>query len=286
MFAELEITELDAPFAASITGVRLAGLEDDAAWAAIHAAWAAFPVLSFLNQPLSLDELEAITARFGPFGDDPYIEPVQDHPHVIEIRRDADETAPPFAADSWHSDWSFQDVPPAGTLLHGKVIPPQGGDTLFADATLAFEALCPEDQKELEGLRALHSAVLGYSTKGAFAADRHERSMKILVSEEAEVRHAHPMVRVHPVTGRKSLYISPVYTVGIEGMDDADAAEILGPLYLHMLKPEFQYRHKWQKDMLLLWDNRRVLHAATGGYDGHARLLHRTTIAGEPVIAA
>jgi len=282
----LTITETDAPFAAAITGAKLAGLEDEETWRAIRAAWAAFPVLSFPDQPLSLEELEQVTLRFGAFGDDPYIAPIEGHPHVIEIRRNADEKAKPFAADAWHSDWSFQDVPPAGTMLHAQVIPPQGGDTLFADATLAFEALSEHDRQELEDLRALHSAILGYSTKGAFAADRHERSMKILVSEEAEARHAHPMVRIHPVTGRKSLYINPVYTVGIEGMDDAEAAEILGPLYRHMLKPEFLYRHKWQNNMLLLWDNRRVMHAATGGYDGHARLLHRTTISGEPVIAA
>jgi len=284
--SSIVVEETKAPFAATVTGAPLAGLDDEGTWAEVRAAWAAFPVLSFPDQPLELSELEYVTAQFGPFGDDPYIEPVESHPHVIEIKRDADETAPPFAAESWHSDWSFQDVPPAGTLLHGQVIPPMGGDTLFADATLAFEALGPDEQEELESMRAFHSAILGYSTKGAFAADRHKRSMKILVSEEAEARHAHPMVRVHPVTGRKSLYISPVYTVGIEGMEDAEAAEILGPLYLHMLQPQFMYRQKWAKDMLLLWDNRRVLHAATAGYDGHARLLHRTTIAGEPVIGA
>lgn len=282
----MEIHELDVPFAAAIKGVGLAALDDEATWGAIRRAWAAFPVLSFPDQPLSIEELEQVTARFGPFGDDPYIAPIDGHPHVIEIRRNADETTKPFAADSWHSDWSFQEVPPAGTMLHGQVIPPHGGDTLFADATLAFEALAPDDQAELENMRALHSAILGYSTRGAFAADRHERSMKIRVSEDAEARRAHPMVRIHPVTGRKSLFINPVYTVGIEGMDDKEAAEILGPVFQHMLNPAFTYRHQWQKDMLLLWDNRRVLHAATAGYDGHARLLHRTTIAGEPVIAA
>lgn len=284
--SSLTIMETGAPFAAAITGVKLAGLRHEATWNEIRAAWAAFPVLCFPDQPLSLEDLEAVTSHFGPFGDDPFIAPVEGHPHVIQIRRDANEEARPFAKDSWHSDWSFQEVPPAGTLLYGEVIPPTGGDTLFADTTLAFEALSDEERQELEGMVALHSAILGYSPRGALAAENKKRSMTILFSEEAENRHPHPVVRVHPVTGRKALFINPVYTVGLEGMEDDEAREILGPLYAHMLREEFQYRHKWAPHQLLLWDNRRVIHAATGGYDGHARLLHRTTIAGEPVIAA
>ncbi len=281
----IKITETAAPFAATISGLKLAGLEDESAWEEIRRTWAAFPVLAFPNQPLSIEELEAVTTHFGDFGVDLYVYPVDGHPNVIEIRRDADEKAPPFAADAWHSDWSFFETPPAGTLLHAQIIPPVGGDTVFADCTAAYEALPEEDQQELEGMKALHSAILGYSTKGAFANDAHKRSMKIRVSEDAEARHAHPLVRVHPVTGRKSLFINPVYTVGIEGMEDAEATEFLSPLYTHMLQEQFTYRQSWAPDMLLLWDNRRVIHAASGGYDGHARLLHRTTIAGEPVIA-
>ena len=282
----MKIEQADAPFASSISGLTLAALEDETTWDEIREAWSKYPVLSFPNQPLSIEELEQVTAHLGEFGIDLYVYPVEGHPHVIEIRRDTNEKAAPFAADAWHSDWSFFETPPAGTLLHGKTIPPIGGDTVFADTQAAFEALPQDRQDQLKNMRALHSAILGYSNNGAFAKDGHERSMKIRTSEDAEARHAHPMVRLHPATGKRCLFINPVYTVGIEGMDDGQAAEFLGPLYAHMLQPQFQYRHKWEKDMLLMWDNRRVIHAASGGYDGHARLLHRTTVAGEPVIPA
>jgi len=282
----IEIQKSETPFVAHVTGASLGVLEDEAIWDEIREAWAQYPVLCFPNQKLSTEELEQVTTHFGGFGVDQFIDPMEGHPHVIEIKRAADERVKPFAADSWHSDWSFYEEPPAGTLLYGITIPPVGGDTLFADCTAAFDALPPEQQRELESMRVLHSAILGYSTKGAFADDGKERSMTIRVSEDAEARHAHPMVRVHPVTKRKTLFINPVYSVGIEGMEDADAAAFLGPLYAHLLQPQFQYRHKWSKDMLLLWDNRRVIHAASGGYDGHARLLRRTTIAGEAVIPA
>lgn len=280
----LTITQT-GPFSAEVSGVALAGLEDEAHWAGIRQAWARYPVLAFPDQPLSHDELEAVTLKIGPFGDDPYLKGLADHPHIVEVRRNADEKAKPFAADAWHSDWSFLAEPPAGTMLHSKVIPPVGGDTLFCDCAAAYEALS-DGMKDIVGrLNGVHSAILGYSNKGLFAQDKHQRSMTIITSDEAENTQTHPMVRTHPVTGRKSLFVNPVYTIGIEGLADAEAGAILGFLALHMTQERFQHRHRWAENTLLLWDNRTVLHTASGGYDGHERVLHRTTIAGGPVLA-
>lgn len=274
-------------FSAEVRGPRLAGLNSTEVWDEIRAAWARYPVLAFPEQPLTHEELEQVTQQFGDFGIDPYIKPIEGHPHIIEVRRSANEKAKPFASDAWHSDWSFLEEPPAGTMLHSKVIPPVGGDTLFADTAAAYDALSPGMKRLLDGVNGVHSAILGYSNKGLFANEKEDdRSMTIITSDEAESTQTHPIVRVHPVTGRKSLFVNPVYTIGIEDMYPAEAAALLGFLSTHITQEKFQHRHKWQPETLLLWDNRTVLHTASGGYDGYERVLHRTTIAGEAVQAA
>lgn len=255
------------------------GLSSELA-AAIHAAWSKHAVLVFPDQCLAPAELEAFTRALGEFGEDPFIAPMPGHPNILELRREASETVQNFGA-AWHSDWSFQACPPAGTILHSKIVPPVGGDTLYADAVRAFEALSPTMQRLLDGLMAIHSAAFAYGPKGVLARDADKRTMKILVSTEAEKTERHPLVRTHPVTGRKALFVNPVYTVGIEGLAPAENFTLLKFLYDHMVKDEFVLRHRWQKDMIVLWDNRSTMHFADGGYDGHLRVMHRTTLAGD-----
>ncbi len=267
-------------FGAEITGVDLAAPLGESAAAEIKAAWCEYGVVWFPGQPMTLEQLEAFTLALGAFGEDPFIEAMPDHPHVLELRREPDETSSNFGA-GWHSDWSFQETPPAGTVLHSKIIPPVGGDTLYADTAGAFDALPEAQKRRLEGLRAVHSAVLPYSNRGFYAQEKGTRTMKILSSDEAEKTFAHPLVRTHPVTKRKALFVSPVYTIGIEGMAREESQPLLAELYEHMTREAFVYRHRWVPDMLTLWDNRRTMHFAEGGYDGHLRVLHRTTIAGD-----
>lgn len=270
-------------FGAEITGLDISQTLPPATLAAVKQAWADHAVVWFPDQPLTHDQLEAFTLQIGPFGHDPFIAPMEGRPHILELRREPDEKARNFGA-GWHSDWSFQEEPPAATLLHSKVTPPVGGDTLYADCTRAYDALSDVMKRMLDGLVAIHSAALPYGTKGLFAqeqAQQNDRTMKIIVSEEADKTFPHPLVRVHPVTGRKALYVSPTYTLGIEGMTRAESAAILGFLYAHMTKDEFVYRHKWRENMLTMWDNRCTLHFADGGYDGHLRVMHRTTVAGD-----
>lgn len=276
----LRVRPQPSGFGAEISGVDLRKPLDPETLAAIKAAWAAHAVVAFPDQPLSLDELEAFTLQIGPFGEDPFIAPMPGHPNVLELRREPDEKATNFGA-GWHSDWSFQPAPPAATLLRSQVTPPVGGDTLFADCARAYEALTPTMQAMLAPLRAIHSAGRAYGTKGVFARETEKRTMQIIVSEEADESLSHPLVRTHPVTGRKALFVSPVYTVGIEGLAPKEAQAILGFLFAHITQDEFVYRHKWRPDMLLMWDNRCTVHFAEGGYDGHLRLMHRTTVAGE-----
>jgi len=267
-------------FGAEITGLDLSRALPPRTLAAVKRAWAAHSVVWFPDQPLDDDALEAFTLQFGAFGEDPYIKAMEGRPHILEVRRDADETASVFGA-AWHSDWSFQPAPPAATLLHAKVIPPVGGDTLYADGYRAFEALSPAMQQVLSSLRGVRSAARPYGPQGAYAREAPGRSMTILWSAEAEKTHSHPIVRTHPVSGRKALFVNPVYTVGVEGMTEAESAAMLGFLFKHMVQDDFVLRHVWRPGMLTMWDNRCALHNATGGYDGHLRVMHRTTVAGE-----
>jgi taurine dioxygenase len=267
-------------FGAEITGVDLSRPLAGEQLAEVKAAWARHAVVAFPDQPLTLEQLEAFTQQIGPFGEDPFIKPMAGHPNVLELRREPDEKATNFGA-GWHSDWSFQRTPPAATLLRSEVTPPVGGDTLFCDCTAAYEALSPTMQAMLAPLRAVHSAGRAYGTKGVFARETAKRTMQIIVSEEADKTLAHPLVRTHPVTGRKALFVSPVYTVGIEGLTPQESQAILGFLFGHMTQEAFIYRHRWRPGMLLMWDNRCTMHLAEGGYDGHLRVMHRTTVAGD-----
>jgi taurine dioxygenase len=264
---------------ARVTGVDLTAPLPNETVAALRAAWLEHHVLAFPGQAMNDDDLERFTLAFGGFGEDPFIAPIPGRRHVIAVERLPDETSPLFA-ENWHSDWSFQANPPAGTCLFSLVIPSVGGDTLYADQHKALDAMPPGMRAKFEGKIAIHSAKKAYAPDGAYGdKDRAKRSMDIRPSADAEATQRHPIIRRHPETGREGLFSAFGYIVGIEGMDDAESHPLLMELYAWQSREEFQYRHRWEPNMLTMWDNRSVLHAATGGYDGHHRLLHRTTIA-------
>jgi taurine dioxygenase len=226
---------------------------------------------------MSDDDLERFTRYFGPFGDDPFIAPIPGREHVIAVKRVAGETAPLFA-ENWHSDWSFQARPPAGTCLFGITIPTEGGDTLFANQHAALDAMPDELRARLEGMLSIHSARGGYAPSGMYGADDKGRSMDIRPSDDAQTTQLHPIIRAHPETGRLGIFGCIGYIIGIDGMSDDDSTALLLDLHRWQTRDEFVYRHRWQPNMLVMWDNRSLLHRATAGYDGQDRLLHRTTI--------
>lgn len=267
-------------FGATVTGLDLSRPLPAQVLAQVRDAWAQHAVLSFPDQPLSLEQLEQFTLQIGPFGVDPFIKPMPGHANILELRREANETVTNFGA-AWHSDWSFQAAPPAATILHGEVIPPIGGDTLFCDCYRAYDTLSDGMKAMLAPLSAVHSARQGYGPDSLYARETGKRAMEIVISAEAEKTIAHPLVTLHPVTGRKVLFVNPVYTVGIEGMTRDESMAILGFLFQHQMQEEFIFRNRWSRHMLTMWDNRCVNHYADGGYDGHLRVMHRTTVAGE-----
>ena len=275
----LTITPSGQACGAEVRGVDLSQPLSAQQVSAIREAWLQHLVLAFPEQQLSDDDLERFTLYFGPFGDDPFIAPVPGREHIIAVQRRADETTSIFA-EQWHTDWSFQAQPPQGTCLYGITIPPEGGDTLFANQVSALAQMPAAMRAKLADKQAVHSAVLGYSPDGVFGEQDRDsgRSMDIRPSAEAAETHLHPLIRTHPETGQQAIYGTIGYIIGLDGVEGDEEMALLTELHDWQTREEFQYRHRWQPGTLLMWDNRSVLHRATGGYEGHDRLLHRTTI--------
>lgn len=277
-FRHIEVHRQPGGIGASVSAPPLDAAPPAAVFEEIACAWAAHGVLAIGGQQLTPATLEAVSARLGEFGPDPFVRPLDGHYHVIEVRRDATETAPIFGSN-WHSDWSFQARPPVATLLYAAQVPPVGGDTLFADTECALAALSPTLRHLLRQLECVHSATRAYGPRGLFARDDDSRSMRIVVSRDADRETTHPMMLDLDARGREALYVNHVYTLRVAGMNLEESRALLDFLFRHLTQARFVYRHRWSAETLLLWDNRRMIHAAQGGYDGHCRLLWRTTLA-------
>ena len=276
----LTVTPSGQACGARIEGIDLTTALSDDQIAELRQLWLEHKVGAFPNQALTPEDLERVAQYFGEIGEDPFFGHIEGYPNICAIQRDADEKTPIFA-EIFHTDWSFMPVPPAGTALFGITIPPHGGDTLFADQVKAYDDMPDDLRAKVEGLTAIHSAALGYAPDGAYGdSDRENgRSMIIKPSEKARETCPPPFVREHPETGTKALFSSAAYIQSFEGMSLEDSQALAMELYAHQTQEKFQYRHQWEKDMLVIWDNRSLLHSATGGFDGHDRLLHRVTIA-------
>ena len=253
---------------ARVTGLDLSRPLDAATVAAVRQTWLEHHVLAFPDQAMDDNDLERFTLYFGGFGDDPFFAPIAGRKHIAAIRREADEQTPLFA-ENWHSDWSFQERPPAGTCLMAIEIPPTGGDTLFANQHHAWEALSPVQQARYADLIAVHSARLAYAPDGSYGSKDKGRSMDIRPGDAAMATQTHPLVPAYPETGRRGFFSTLGYIIGIQGMEDSEAIPLLLELQAWQGDERFVYRHKWEPGMLIMWDNRSVLHKATGGYEGH-----------------
>lgn len=232
-------------------------------------------------QHLSPHEQVELSHRFGPAADSPFIEPSPDHPEVIKVLKEARDGSAFNFGGAWHSDFSFQVAPPSFTILHAIDVPEYGGDTLWSSMVAAYEALTPARREQLSSVSAVHTARDAYSPK---MQPLHSglSSMNIVCDDSANDTVVHPLITVHPETGRHVLFFNRAYVRGLVGAgDDNETAALLEWLHLHTTDARFTVRHRWSNGDVVIWDNRSTQHYALNDYAGFRRELHRTTVAGD-----
>lgn len=277
----LELTPLVGALGVEVSGIDLGEPLGNERYHALHDALMAHRLLVFRNQDLEPDSLIRFGKQFGTLDVHPFIKALPDYPEVLPIVKEADERT--NFGGGWHSEVSFYEKPAMGTMLYARDVPSRGGDTLLADGVAAFDALSDAMKEMLETLTAVHSAERVYAPGGAYQrrADDEDATTGVIMSELANKRVEHPVVRTHPVTGEKILYVNRAFTVGIKGMRADESAALLGFLCDHATKSEFCSRLKWQKDTLAFWDNRSTQHYALNDYSGERREMHRIVIEGD-----
>jgi taurine dioxygenase len=280
----IRVSPVTGAIGAEIEGVDLSKPLDDIAFGQIRAALIEHLVLFFRDQEFSLEQQIAFTQRFGPSAPTPFIQTMSDHPEVIEVIKEPDEKSNFVFGGGWHSDFSFQKQPPYVTCLRAAEVPDFGGDTLWANMIRAYETLPEALREKADSLTALHSGERAYSPKMQDLQNLLE-NMTVRNTEEAEALQPHPLVREQPETGRRGLFISPVYTVGIEGMPEDEARTFLEDLNQYALHEANTCRFRWRNNSVALWDNRFTQHFALNDYAGKRRHMYRTTAQGEVPIA-
>jgi taurine dioxygenase len=260
---------------AEISGVDLSGPLDEATVAAIRRAWLEHGVIFFRDQELPPAAFLAFARRFGEPIEYPFVKGLPEAPEIIPVLKQADERV--NFGGIWHSDTAYLDIPPMGSMLIAREVPPAGGDTLFASMYLAYDTLSDGMKRLLADLRGINSSA------SADVSKTREDRMKDSGRADARQEYVatHPIVRTHPETGRKALYVNVAHTVGIEGLAREESAPLLDYLYRHQIKPEFTCRFRWRPRSIAFWDNRCVQHNAVNDYQGHRRLMHRITLAGD-----
>ena len=282
MSQSLQIRRTAGALGAEISGVDLSQALPDATIAAIRQALLDHQVIFFRDQALSPERQVAFGARFGPLNIHPYVAGMAGHPEVMEVVKEPEDRV--NFGGGWHSDMSFLERPAIGSILYAVETPAFGGDTLFASQAAAFEALSPGLQATLEGLNAVHSAAREYSSEGHSAQKR--KSMAVAEADGLVGEYVHPMVLVHPETGRKALYVNPAFTIRIEGWKTRESKALLDYLFEHCRYEGFTCRFSWQAGSVAFWDNRSVWHFALNDYPGQRRHMRRVTVDPWPVDAA
>ena len=275
-YRTFELRSLAGALGAEIDGIDLAHLTAEE-FSKIRQAFLDHLVIFFHDQELTPAQHKEFTARFGALSCMPYVKALDEHPEIIAVLKEADEQKISVFGGAWHSDFSFLEEPPLGSVLYALDVPPYGGDTLWSNMYAAYDALSDGMKRLLDGLRAVNS-----SAKADASRTREDRIAERGRDDARTLYEAsHPVVRVHPETGRPALYVNVAHTVRFEGMTEEESAPILAYLYRHQVRPEFTCRFRWQPGSLAFWDNRCAQHNAVNDYAGHRRLMHRITLAGD-----
>ena len=274
----LTIEPLAGALGASVKGLDLTKVTTSDELEGLRRVLADHLVVFLPEQDLSLDDLERVTDLLGGRDVTPFVDPLEDRPYVIRVIKEPTDVL--NFANAWHSDLSYLPEPPAYTLLHAWDVPDYGGDTVWSNQYLAYEALSGGLRKTLDGLRCVHSAGMAYGTGGLLDQFKDFSSMAIAPSEEAYAEHVHPAVIVHPVTGRRALYVNPVYTTRFEGWTKEESHALLGYVHKLSINENFTCRLRWSVKTLAIWDNRCTMHNALNDYSGVRREMYRTSVKG------
>jgi taurine dioxygenase len=271
----IEVRPLAGALGAEIFGVELAGDLSQEIVTAIRRVWLDHLVVFFRDQPLPPDRFLQFARRFGQVMEYPFIKGTEGFPEITPVIKLENERV--NFGGLWHSDTAYLDEPPMATMLIAREVPPFGGDTLFVNMYLAYETLSEGMKRLLEGLVAVNS-----STKADVTRTREDR-MRDSAKPDAKKQFVaeHPVVRTHPETGRKALYVNGGHTERFKDMTEEESAPILSYLFQHLTRPEFTCRFRWQPGSIALWDNRCTQHNPINDYHGFRRIMHRITLAGD-----
>jgi len=275
-YRRIGVEPIAGALGAEVDGVDLAGELDDEAVAEIRRAWLDHGVVFFRDQKLDAGRFLAFASRIGKPTEYPFVPGLEGYPQIIAVTKLPHETI--NFGGIWHSDTAYLERPPTGTLLLAREVPAAGGDTLFANMYAAHEALSPALQRALESLRAVNSSALADVSK-----TREDRIRDATGSAEAArvYEAVHPVVRTHPETGRRALFVNVAHTARFDGWTDEESRPLLQWLFRHQVRPEFTCRFRWRVGSLAIWDNRCTQHNPVNDYHGHRRVMHRITLEGE-----
>ncbi len=268
-YNRIKVTPTTGTIGAEISEVDLRQLDDELI-AELDHAWMAHKVLFFRDQDLSHQQHIDYGKAFGELDIHPFIKTVDGHPEIIVFESDPEKFS---AAEEWHSDVSFQECPPLGSILRGRTIPAHGGDTCWANMELAYELLDDKTKEEIDGAYAIHSYVK------AFGSGMSEEKKEAAYEQHPDQKH--PVVRTHPVTGNKILYINRIFTLTIDGMTPLESRELRYRLFDQAKIPEIQTRFRWEPNSIAQWDNRCTQHYAVPDHGGHHRRVERVTLVGD-----
>jgi taurine dioxygenase len=271
----IEVRPIAGALGAEVHGVDLARPQDAATTAEIRRAFVENLVIFFRDQDLTLEQYMAFARTMGTPVEYPFVKGLTGYPHVIEVKKLEHEKT--NFGGIWHSDTAYLDAPPMGSMLLAREVPPYGGDTLFANQYLAYESLSEGMKRLLEGLRGVNT-----SAKADVSKTREDR-IKSDGRAEAKKDFAaeHPVVRTHPETGRKALYVNIGHTARFAGLTEEESAPVLAYLFQHQVRPEFTCRFSWRPGSMAFWDNRCTQHNPINDYHGFRRVMHRITLAGD-----
>lgn len=272
-YTRFEISPCSPTIGAEVSGIELSGDLDDGTMAELGHALLEWKVLFFRDQDIDRDQHRAFARYWGELEQHPffkYAQPGQTAVDVVTLAKDADMGG---YENEWHTDITWHETPAFGAVLRAVEIPEVGGDTLWADAGAAYDGLSDELKEQIDGLTAVHN------WRFTFGQTMPEGALKALSQEFPPVEH--PIVRVHPETGRRTIFVNPVFTQHVVGVDEAESDRILTSLYHAMTRPEYQVRFRWTPGAVAFWDNRATQHYASSDYYPQRRVMDRISIAGD-----